>query len=120
MTKLYRNYAVYAAAAIILMACATVQTPAQRVYQIETNYAAALEIAVAYKKLPPCSVAAICSRPQIVKELQDADSVAYPALQAAQHAVRSDVPAKVKETSLEAASAAAGAFTAITSTITVK
>src|SRR5207244_3966835 len=73
----------------VLAACATGATPtdpAQAVYQAKADYTAALTVAVAYRNLPPCGAgpAVLCSQAKVVAQLQQADDVAYPPLQAAE------------------------------------
>lgn len=107
----------------LLAACSTApQSPAQSVYAVQGNYAAALTIAVAYKQLPDCATTAatLCSKPDIVARLQKADDVAYPALQAAQNIVRQPNAGANATTAIFAAQQAVAALTAITSTLTVK
>lgn len=101
---------------LLLSACATGSTPAQNVYGVQSQYNAALVVAVAYKSLPECApnVSPICKKASVVKDLQDADSVAYPSLEAAQKAVRAGT-LDVAQASVIAADAAVKALTAITS-----
>lgn len=107
----------------VLAACTTTPTtPAQTIYQVESNYAAALTVAVAYKNLPPCGQAAaplLCSRADVVRKLQLADEVAYPALQAAQNTARSPGAGANAQTAVLAAQQAVAALTAITATLEV-
>lgn len=109
---------------LVLAACAggTPTTPAQSVYAIHGNYAAALTIAVAYKKLPSCDTAAtlLCAKSSIVKQLQDADDIAYPALQAAEATVRSPGAGANLQTVVVGAQAAVDALTAITAKLQTK
>lgn len=105
---------------LVLTACASgIQTDAQRVYQIDQNYKAGLAVAVAYKHLPLCPTTLVCSKPEIVKQLQDADDIAAPGLKSAQACVRS--PA-CTHTSLavDAANRAVVALIQITSKLNVK
>ncbi len=107
----------------LLAACSTTpQSPAQAVYAVQGNYAAALTIAVAYKQLPSCATttATLCSKPDIVVKLQKADDVAYPALQAAQNTVRQPNAGANAQTAIFAAEQAVAALTAITSTLQTK
>lgn len=108
----------------ILYVCAIVactstaqQSPAQSVYAIESSYAAALQIAVAYKRLPPCPGPVICADAAVVNRLQKADDAAAALLQGAQTTVRSG--ATGADLAIKAAQEAASAFTTITSTLKV-
>lgn len=107
----------------VLSACATTgpTTPAQTVYQVESAYTAALTVALAYKNLPPCVAggAPLCSKAEIVQQLQQADDLAYPALQAAQNTVRSPGAGANAQTAVVAAQQAVAALTAITSKLQV-
>lgn len=91
---------------ILLVACTTAKTSAQKVYQIEGDYAAALVLAVKYEKLPTCNSVTsthICSDPKIVKIIKQTDVVAWNALQLAQATVRSsDTNTKTEEVILTA------------------
>lgn len=108
----------------LLAACAvSPQTPAQSVFLIKNDYQAALTVAVAYKNLPPCGQPAspvICSDAKVVAQLQKADDVAYPALQAAETTARTPGAGANAATAIVAAQQAVAALTAITSTLTVK
>jgi hypothetical protein len=110
-------------AAAVLAACAAApQNPQQAVYDVKAKYNAALNIAVAYKQLPPCTPAAtiLCSKPDVVLKLQQADNVAYPAIQAAENTVRSPGAGANAQTAITAAQQAVQALTAITATLEVK
>jgi hypothetical protein len=75
--------------AITTIACATTpQSPQQVVYATQSAYIGALGAAVRYKELPPCPKAPVCSDAAIVAKIQDADKVAFRALELAQNAVR--------------------------------
>lgn len=66
-------------------------TPAQTVFQIETQYKAVLAVAVTYEELPRCTTPAVtkvCSDAGIVTKIRQANDVAKSALDAAQAAVR--------------------------------
>lgn len=113
----------YLLACFLLAACAGAPTtPAQTIYDVESGYAAALAVAVAYKSLPPCAPAApvICSQPNVVAQLQKADDVAYQALTAAQNTVRTPGAGANAQTAIVAAQQALQALTAITATLQVK
>ena len=109
---------------IFLSACSTTPSdPAQTIYQVQNNYSAALIVAVAYKALPPCSVPnapVLCSKADVVTQLQRADNIAYPALQAAQHTVRTPGAGANAQTAIFAAQEAVAALTSITATLQVK
>ena len=100
---------------LLLSACATGTTPAQKVYGIQSQYNAGLVIAVAYKNLPECVPGLkVCKKASVVKVIQDADNIAFPALETAQIAVRTGT-LDVAQASVIAADVAVKAFTAITS-----
>lgn len=97
-------------------------TPAVTVYEVETAYSTALNVAVAYRNLPPCTTAptVICSRPDVVVKLQQADDVAYQALTAAQNTVRTPGAGANAQTAIVAAQQAVQALAAITASLQVK
>lgn len=106
-----------------LMGCTTPQTPQQAVFQVESNYAAALTAAVAYKRLPLCAEPAVqpCSRKSVVSQLQKADDVAAKALNAADTAVNTPgFGDAIAQSAITAARAALDALVSITSTLGVK
>lgn len=76
------------AAALCLSACATPQTPAQTVYVMETDFAAALAVAGAYHDLPVCPATPLCKDPTTLVRIQAASLAAGAALGTAQTAVR--------------------------------
>ena len=99
-------------------------TPAQKVFAATGVYDAALSVAVAYKKLPACTLQpkpVLCSDASVVATLQKADNVAFEALSTAQKIVRT--PAST-ESALAAAARwaqeAVGAFGRLTSTLSTK
>jgi hypothetical protein len=99
------------------------QSPAQAVYAVEGDYAAALAVAVQYRALPPCSAAttALCASPDIVAQVQKGDAAAWAAIEAAQNAVRTPGVASDAETAaLTAAQQATSAFQQIAATLKVK
>lgn len=76
-----------------LTACAGMVTPtkpSQIVYAAHGDYAAALPVAIQYKRLPTCgpAVSKLCKDPAVLKKLQAADDEAFKTLSAAQAAVR--------------------------------
>lgn len=101
----------------------TPKTPAQDVFAAKASYAAALTVAVAYKRLPSCAPVThppICSDAAIVKKLQDSDDVAKPALDAAEAAVRTQgFGQSTLQTFVISANNAVSALTAITATLRV-
>lgn len=96
-----------------------VTQPGQRIYQIQSNYNAALTVAVAYKNLPGCPLAPICKKADIVIDLQEADDIAAPALASAQTCVRS-ATCQNADLAVNAANTAVAALTAITSKLVVE
>lgn len=103
----------------LVWGCATGNTHQQMVYQAQNNYNAALVVAVAYKSLPTCPAAPICKTEKVVKEIQDADEVAFKALETAQNVVRAgDVDAA--QAAIHATNIAIAALTAITSKLVTK
>lgn len=114
---------IVAALLVLLAACAsTPQTPAQSVYQVQGSYAAALQIAVTYKQLPPCQAGGpvLCSDAAVVKKLQTADDAAYAALTAAQNVVRTPGAGLNAQTAIVAAQQAVQAMSSITATLKVQ
>lgn len=103
-------------------ACAvTPQSPAQALYEVESNYAAALSVAVAYKHLPVCPAAVLCHKPEVITQVLAADAKAAIALDAAQVAVRTPGFGSDRvQTAIAAASAAMSVLTSLTSTLMVK
>lgn len=75
-----------------LAGCASraAETPAQRVFAIQTEYNGALAVALAYESQPRCSETQPqpCSDPAAVNEIRKADNDAWAALLAAQEYVR--------------------------------
>lgn len=111
-------------AAAMLTGCATTpQNPQQAVYAAHGTYTVALTAAVKYKQLPPCDKPAappVCSKPEVVAQLQKADDVAYSALSAAQKIVRNTTEsAGSVQTAIFNANQAVGAFAAIAKTLGV-
>lgn len=105
-----------------LAACgsSTPTSPQQAVFAAKSNYAAALTVAVAYKRLPACSptIKPPCSDPHVVTQLQKADNVASASLDAAESAVRTPgFGGNAASSAITAANAAVQALAAITSTL---
>lgn len=112
--------AAFVAALVLLAGCASApQSPAQAVYQVQGQYAAALAAAVAYRELPTCVPGGppLCSSPPIVAKLQAADNVAYAALSAAQGIVRAPGAGASIPGAIAAAREAIGALSAIVATL---
>lgn len=109
---------------VALSACAAVpKSPAQAIFQVEGDYAAALAVAVQYEKLPRCTVPdkQICSKSSVIKKIKKADTIAGDALDAAQKAVRDPSFDKSKADALiVSATNAVSAFARITSDLKVK
>ena len=89
---------------------------AQLVYQAESDYAVALQTAVAYRQLPRCGTG-LCHSDAVVLELQTADAAASRALKTAQYAVQHGVasPGTITE-----AINTVQAFIALAATVKVK
>lgn len=107
---------------VALAACTTTapQNPQQAVYAATATYDAALSIAVAYRRLPPCGpgVVPLCSQPEVVAKLQVADIAAFAAVQAAQRVVRDPkTTANAGTAAVATAREALNVLTAITSTL---
>jgi hypothetical protein len=118
-----RRAAVLALAAA-LASCSAVQpvpqSPAQAVYAVEGDYAAALAVAVQYRALPQCSASttALCSRPEVIAQIQKGDAAAWAAIEAAQNTVRTPgVASDAETTALMAAQHATQAFQQIAATL---
>ena len=91
---------------------------AQLVYQAESDYAVALQIAVAYRELPLCGAGvALCHDDKVVAQLQVGARAASDALHTAQSAVQNGVasPAAIND-----AVNTVQAFTALAATLKVK
>lgn len=97
------------------------ETPAQKVYVAHTVYDGALSVAIAYKRLPPCPQAVICSEKEVIAVLQKADIVAFEALSTAQTAVRTTGQSLSSlETAVFWAQEAIAAFSRITNSLRTK
>jgi hypothetical protein len=109
-----------------LAACATPgvpNTPAQTVYAAEGTYAAALNLAVAYRNLPVCGTAGVtvCHDPAVVQELVRANGVARSDLAEAETLVRSTNPDQTKlDQAIAAAEVAVQAFAQIAEGVKLK
>lgn len=108
----------------MLAGCAsTPQNPAQAVYAAHGTYTVALTAAVKYKQLPACTQPAaplLCAKPEVVRQLQQADDVAYTALSTAQRIVRNtNEGASTIQTAVFNATQAVNAFATIAKTLGV-
>lgn len=107
-----------------LMSCTTPQTAAQSVYLIQSDYAAALKVELAYSKLPRCGKPTsprVCSDFAVIKKAQKADDLSWIAIQKAQTAVRTPgFGANKTVTYVESARAITNSFVDITNALEVK
>lgn len=97
--------------------------PETIVFDMHGRYATALQIAVAYKRLPSCDTKPaplLCSKDSVIQDLQDADDIANPALAAAQTTVRAPGVGVNIDTMIRAAEEAVVAMTKITSKLQVQ
>jgi len=89
------------ASSVALGGCASrvAETPAQKIYALQADYAAMLEAALAYESLPRCvednSVPSPCSDSAIVEGIRKADIVAYEAIGTARETIRAS-PADIQ------------------------
>lgn len=101
-------------AILVLAGCAATQRPDQMVFQAKAGYAVTLSQAVTYKELPECGrelPGTLCSKPEIIKQLQLAQATAKPGLDAAEAAVRGGSMSKdIQLMAVRAAQAALAAF----------
>jgi hypothetical protein len=84
--------------ATLVVGCATgkqrvdlEQDPERAVFAAQSSYLVALDVALAYSKLPPCASASsplLCADPAVVAKLQQADECAYGILVVAEILVR--------------------------------
>jgi divalent metal cation (Fe/Co/Zn/Cd) transporter len=108
-----------AGAALGLSACATTGSPtvaAQRgVYNAESDFAAALPVAVAYENLPACSATQKfpCSDPSAVVKITAAAKAARASLSTAEAAVRSNSNSSALTTAALQAQGDVAAFVAL-------
>lgn len=109
------------AATMLVAACASVvaESPSQRVFALEADYASLLSAAETYESLPRCAPGdstIACSDVHAVERIRQADNVAAAALDAAEATVRDPV---VTEGGVEAAlTAAANALGALETILT--
>lgn len=110
--------------ALALVACTAPKSPAQAVFQLKGDYAAALSIETAYDKLPTCGTdfsGYVCKDLKLAKTVRQIDDSAYAALGAAESAVRTPGFGEERVTTAVAtATNAIAAFVSITSTLGVK
>jgi hypothetical protein len=102
-------------------ACAvTPQSPQQAVFAAKQDYAVALTVAVAYRRLPACGPAAppVCSDKAVVTRLQKADDAAAALLDGAEATVRAG--GGNVQMAITAAQQAVAALTSVTQTLGVK
>lgn len=107
----------------MLAACATIapKTPAQTVFAIEGDYAAAVTVAVQYKALPACGgVSALCADPATVTRIKAADDTVWASIQAAEAAVRVGADASTVLQLAVTAQKALTSLQSIVSTLKVK
>lgn len=108
----------------VLAACVSPQSPAQAVFQLEGNYAAALSVENNYNRLPSCKSPTkplVCQDTEVAKTVRKVDDIAWAAISKAQSAVRT--PGFGKDgitTAVAAATNAVGAFSNIVATLGVK
>lgn len=118
----YLIHAALVAAAVLLASCSSAPTtPAQTIYQVESDYNAAAQVVVAYKALPTCAptTTVLCSKPEVIAQLKQADTVAYNAIVAAEAVARSPNAGANGATATLAAQQAVAALTAISSQLQI-
>ena len=82
------------ASGILLSGCATriAETPAQKIFALQSDYAAVLELALAYESLPRCledvKADGPCSDSGVVEAIRKADTVANEAIRVARETIR--------------------------------
>jgi hypothetical protein len=107
-------------AAGALAACATVpKTPAQTIYALEGQYAAALAVAAAYHDLPECPKAVVCKDMAVMPKLLGAVLVANKTLLVAEDVVRGKSPGDTAA-AVASAAIAVGNLRVIVSPLKVK
>lgn len=103
---------------MLLMGCTQPESPAQSVYLVQSDYAAALKIELAYSELPRCGKPTspkLCSDVNIMYKVQKADNLAWAAIKQAQTAVRTPGFTDSKVTmAVASAKALTGTFVDIT------
>lgn len=137
MIKARMYFAALAAVAVFTLGgCASTtpnpgQTPQQQqasaladaqntVANLTRAYTGVVSLMVVYKRMPVCGSAGatqLCSKPDVVAQLQQADTVAYNALVAAQNVVRVPGAGANVNTAMAAAQQAISALSAIAATL---
>lgn len=109
---------------ILLMACAKPDTPAQDIYLVESDYAVALRLEVAYDGLPRCGLKTspkLCSSLPVMQKVRQIDNVAWDAIRNAETAVRTKGFSDSNvATAVASAKALVKTYTDITQTLGVK
>lgn len=109
---------------LLLAGCTEPKTPAQAVFQMEGDYAAALSLEKNYDELPDCSSPSkplVCSKKETRQLVRKIDDGAWDAISQAQTAVRTAGFGTDKtQTAIATATAAVAAFTNIVQTLGVK
>lgn len=112
------------AAGLALASCATLSgspsvSAKRTVYQAESDFAAALPVAVAYESLPSCSASQAfpCADPATVAKVTAAARAARASLSTAEAAVRSGSDATALATAATQASSDVEAFAALAATL---
>lgn len=102
-------------------------TPAQTIFQIESDYNAAAQIVLVYKALPRCGTTdasgariVLCSDLDTINRLKIADNAVYASLVAAQRVALTPGAGANVATATLAAQQALQVLTAITATLPVK
>ena len=107
----------------IITGCSTTpSSPQQAVYAAKSNYAVALAVAVAYRRLPTCAPTAppLCSKPDMIATLQKVDTASSALLDAAENTVRLQGAGANAQTAIKAAEQAVSAFATITAALAVR
>jgi hypothetical protein len=110
----------------VMAGCGSVKpkTPAQAVYVAESEFNLAIQAAVNYKNLPPCGVpgvGVVCSNPDVVKKLQDAEKKASAAFaQAEQVALAPNASQSDVDKALAIANAALAVLTQLEAQLKTK
>jgi hypothetical protein len=105
----------------VVSGCASLNDarPAAKVFSAKSTYDAALTLAVAYKRLPPCgqpTSPTLCSDKETVATIQKADTVSFEALNAAEKVVRDPKAAEsARQTAVAWATESAAAFNRVAS-----
>lgn len=93
----------------------------QMVYSAETDFSAALRVAVAYEALPPCPAAGtVCADPATVTKITAAAKAARASLTTAEAAVRSSTNADALATAALQAQSDVAAFKSLADTLGAK